>query len=471
MALKAEFCVPRKTGIYKASMNPAIERIRSVTRDTEYHDRLFLVGGIVRDKVMGRPPTEDVDIVLEGDALELANFLYGKGITDHRPVVYPRFGTAMVIIGGRTVELVSARKESYVSVSRKPDVEPADLYDDMLRRDFTINTLLENLHTGEILDLTRTAFDDIKAGIIRTPTEPETTFYDDPLRMLRAIRFAVRFDFSIEQTTYEAIVRDAPRLSIISKERIRDEFVKILLTDRGAQGLRMLNESGLLIQFASELIEMQGVTQTGGHIYDVWEHSLHALDSLSPLADLTLRLAVLFHDTGKPNTKTVDNNGNTHFYGHEDLSAEIARKVMNRLRFPKSDTARVARLIGMHMRIGEYRSEWKDSAVRRLMRDAGDDISDLIALAEADRHGANPHASTDDLRSLERRMEHILLKIQVSEFQSPLTGTEIMALLNFPPGPKVKEAKHYLVDEIIEGRLMPNDKETARKLLLRKFGL
>lgn len=451
-------------------MNPAIERIREVTRGTEYENRLFLVGGIVRDKIMGRLPTEDVDIVLEGDALKLARFLSKIGITDHRPVTYPRFGTAMVMIDGHTVELVSARRESYAPVSRNPDVEPAELYEDVMRRDFTINTLLENLQTGAISDLTHCGVADINAGIIRTPTEPETTFYDDPLRMLRAIRFAVRFGFTIEQGTYDAIVRDVQRLAIISHERIRDEFVKILLSDNAARGLRMLNDAGLLVQFAPELVAMQGVTQTGGHIYDVWEHTLHALESLPAQADLALRLAVLLHDTGKPKTKTIDSEGYTHFYGHEDLGAEIVRKILNRLRFPKSEISRVARIVSMHMRIGEYRSEWKDSAVRRLMRDANADISDLVALAEADRHGANPSATVEDLRELERRMERLLLHIPVSEFRSPLTGNEIMTLLNVPPGPKVKAAKHFLVEEILEGRLAPSDKETAQRLLAQKFG-
>ena len=451
-------------------MNPAIEKIREVTSGTPYEGRIFLVGGIVRDKVMGRPPTEDVDMVLEEDALEFARFLYKQGITEHRPVTYPRFGTAMVTIEGHTVELVGARKESYAPESRKPEVERATLCDDILRRDFTINTLLENLHTGELLDLTGKGLMDIKAGIIRTPTEPATTFYDDPLRMLRAVRFAVRFDFEIEPKTYEAIIKDAQRLNIISKERIRDEFAKILLSDRPARGLRTLKETGLLAQFALEFLPMQGVTQDGGHIYDVWEHTLHALDSLPPQADLVLRLAVLFHDTGKPTTKTVDDEGHSHFYGHEELSAEIARKVMNRLRFPTSETARVARLVSMHMRIGEYKSEWKDAAVRRLMRDAGPDISDLIALARADRVGANPAATRGDLMELEHRMENILLKIPVHKMESPLDGKEIMDLLHISSGPKVKEIKNFLCEQVIEGKIAPEDKEAARELVLKRFG-
>lgn len=451
--------------------SPVIDKIRDATRNTEYEGRLYLVGGIVRDEIMGRPTTEDVDIVLEGDALELAQFLFEKGIADHRPVTYPRFGTAMISVEGQSVELVSARRESYAPTSRKPDVELAGLYDDVLRRDFTINTLLENLHTGKILDLTGKALEDIRAKVIRTPTMPDKTFHDDPLRMLRAIRFAVRLGFDIEVETWQAIVRNAPRLKIISMERIRDEFVKILLSDSPARGLRMLKESGLLKEFAPEFLEMQGVTQDGGHIYDVWEHTLHALESLPKEAGLTLRLAVLFHDIGKPRTKTTDSEGRIHFYGHEELGAQIAERVLNRLRFPNAEITRVARLVAMHMRIGEYRPEWKDAAVRRLMRDAGPDTPDLLALARADRRGSGPHASIEGLDELEKRMEHILTSMPVHSLESPLNGREIMELLQIQPGPLVKEIKRFLLEEVIEGRLLPEDKESARELVMQRFGL
>lgn len=451
-------------------MNPTIERIRETTRDTTYQGRLFLVGGIVRDKIMGRPPTEDVDIVLEGDALEFARFLHKRGVAEHRPVTYPRFGTAMITIGGHTIELVSARRESYMPESRKPDVQPASLLDDVSRRDFTINTLLENLHTGEILDLTGRGMEDIEAEIIRTPTEPEKTFYDDPLRMLRAVRFAVRFGFEIEPATWEAIIRDVGRLTIISKERIRDEFAKIILSDDPDRGLRMLSDTGLLRQFIPEFLEMQGVEQTGPHVWDVWNHTLRALDSLPRQADLVLRLAVLFHDTGKPRTKTVGPDGDVHFYGHEDLSAQITQRVLRRLRFPLNEINRVVKLVSLHMRIGEYREEWRDSAVKRLMRDAYPDMPDLLALAYADRYGSNPHPSLAGLDDLQTRIESILLKVKVEELDSPLDGREIMELLHLPPGPKVAEVKDFLCDEVIEGRLAPDDRESARRLAAGKFG-
>lgn len=448
-------------------MNPATNRIREATAGTPYENRLYLVGGVIRDKVMDKHPADDIDIVYEGDAIALAEFLYECGIADHRPVTYPRFGTAMISTDGATVEFVSARRESYVSQSRKPDVEPASLYDDVLRRDFTINTLLENLHTGEMFDLTDLGVADIIAGIIRTPRDPSVTFYDDPLRMLRAIRFAVRYGFVIEEQTYEAIVQNADRLAIISRERIRDEFVKIMLTDKPSHGLKMLKESNLLAQFTPELLEMEGVSQPGGHIWDVWEHTLHALDSLPARADLTLRLAVLFHDIGKPSTKSSDRDGHVRFHGHDELGGRMARSILSRLRFPRVEITRVGRLVEMHMHIGEYRSDWKESAVRRLMHDAGRDTSDLLALAIADRNGAGPHASIDDLLELERRMERVLMHIPVFELESPLDGDEIMQLAGIAPGPEVRSIKKFLVDEIIEGRLAPGDKEKASELVTR----
>lgn len=449
----------------KANMNSALQKIRDVTSGTKYENHLYIVGGAIRDKVMGRHPADDIDIVYEGDALELAEFLHEHGAADHRPVTYPRFGTAMVMIEGTTIELVSARRESYASESRKPNVEPASLYDDILRRDFTINTLIENIHSGEMHDLTELGVSDIVAGIIRTPKDPEITFYDDPLRMLRAIRFAVRYKFVIDEQTYGAIVQNVARLDIISSERIRDEFVKIMLIDKPSYGLKMLKESDLLKHFAPELLEMTGVSQSGGHIWDVWDHTLHVLDSLPVSADLTLRLAALFHDTGKPSTKIHDKNDKIHFYGHEDLGSRIAYKILDRLRFPRVEVTRVSKLVAMHMRIGEYRSDWKDSAIKRLMHDAGRDTSDLLALAIADRKGSGPNASTDDLIELEHRMENILMNIPVYELESPLDGDEIMRLTGISPGPEIRRMKKYLLDEIIEGRLSPGDKETAGQLL------
>lgn len=451
-------------------MIEVIESLREATSGTDYEGRLYLVGGIVRDRILGLPTEEDIDIVLEGDASQLADFLFDAGITDHKPVVFPRFGTAMVTISGHQVELVSARSESYASDSRKPEVAPATLQEDVFRRDFTINTLLENLHTAERLDLTGQGLCDLEKGIIRTPTNPLVTFEDDPLRMLRAVRFAARFGFHIDEETYSAIEQRSFRLGIISKERIRDEFTKMLMAKNSAIAIEMLRTTGLLGQFASELVEMHGVTQNVYHIYDIWTHTIKTIESLPDDADLCLRLAAVFHDIGKPATRTVDEKGQVHFYTHQAIGAEKTKKILTRLRFPNEIVARVTKIIFMHLRVGEFDEEWSDGAIRRLLRDAGSDLDALIELTRADRSAANPEYPSADLNELQKRIKEVMEKLDIEAIRSPLNGFEIMELLSIPEGPLLREVKDFLVNEIIEDRLALEDKEHAKQLVIQQWG-
>ncbi|MCX6346255.1 MAG: CCA tRNA nucleotidyltransferase [Armatimonadetes bacterium] len=428
------------------------------------------MGGIVRDKLLHGTPDEDIDIVLEGDAGCLADYLHERGIAKHAPVTYPRFGTAMIIVDNRQVELVGARKESYDPTSRKPVTEPGTLLDDASRRDFTINTLLENLHTGEVIDLTGKAIADLRDGIIRTPVEPVTTFDDDPLRMLRAIRFSTRFNFAIDPETYSAIYACAPRLSIISAERIREEVVKIIMSEKAVEGLEMLRETGLLQQFAPELAEMYGVTQNIYHIYDVWTHTLKTLELISAEWGIILRLAALFHDTGKVKTRTIGDDGAVHFYNHQMVSAEIARRIMHFLRFSNSQIHEVTFLISMHLRVGEYDKQWSDTAVRRLLREAGEHLDDLIRLTQADKDASNPAMPKVDIIALGEHVARIKQGLAGQRISSPLDGREIISLLGEQPGPKIGEIKAYLEHEIIEGNLLPGDKASAVDFVLRRYG-
>lgn len=447
-----------------------LDKLTQATRGSEYEGQLYLVGGIVRDKVMGLPAQQDIDIVLEGDAKALANFLHSKGVGEHVPVVFPTFGTAMISVNGDQVEIVCSRAETYDPNSRKPEVRAASLREDALRRDFTINTLMENLHTGEVIDPLGVARRDLELRIIRTPTDPRVTFSEDPLRMLRAVRFAARFDFAIEPETYRAIESEAGRLSIVSNERVRDELTKILISPGAARGLELLRESGLLAQFAPELVTTHGVTQNVYHIYDCWTHTMKVLEALPEDASLLLRLAALFHDVGKPATRSVDDNGNVHFYSHQIVGADITRKIMHRLRFSNDETDYVVRMVQMHLRVGEYDSEWSDAAVRRLIRDAGPMLEDLITLTGADKSASNLDMPSVDLEQFRFRMERAQVGLKVAEIRSPLDGCEIMALLNVPGGPLLRQAKDFLVNEVIEGRLRLEDKEEASRLLLREFG-
>lgn len=464
-------------------MDRVIQVLREATSGTRYEGRLYLVGGAVRDKLLAArestapdktPPTfeaaEDIDIVLEDDAGELAEFLYRKGAAQHPPVTYPRFGTAMITVEGCQVELVGARRESYEPGSRKPVTAPATLAEDAARRDFTINTLMENLHTGEIKDLTGMAVRDIRDGIIRTPQDPDVTFEDDPLRMLRAVRFAARLGFTIHPDTYDAIRRMAYRLEIVSGERIRDEFVKIVMCRNAAWGLETLRETGLLDRFAPELSAMYGVGQNVYHIYDVWTHSLKTLEAIPVEAGIVLRLSALLHDVGKVETRSVDEKGAVHFYHHQAVGARIARRLMTRLRFPHSQIDQVAFLISMHLRVGEYDNGWSDAAVRRLIRDAGDHLEDAIRLTEADKSAANPDMPTVDIAALREHIAKVKSEAAGRRFASPLSGREIMQTLGLGPGPEIGRIKEYLETEVIEGRLAPGDKAAARELLQRRYG-
>jgi poly(A) polymerase len=448
--------------------------LRDSTRATPYEGRLYLVGGLLRDRALGVPPGNDLDLVLEGDAVALAHFLHARRLSRHYPVTYPRFGTAMIHVGapgeeGTPVELVSARAESYQPDSRKPEVRQGSLRDDVFRRDFTINTLLENLHTGETLDLTGRAWTDLRAGIVRTPLEPRVTFFDDPLRMLRAVRFAARFDFEIAPDAWEAIRAEAERLRppAIAHERIREEFIKIVKLPgrRFRRGMELLLASNLLEQFLPEMAPMVGCTQNSWHRYDVWLHTLVALECLPNAARPELRLGLLWHDIGKPATRTEDERG-VHFYGHANAGAEIARSMMQRLKFSNEEIRDVTTLVEKHMRLGDYRPNWPDPTVKRLIRDCGYYLDDLFILARCDASAAAiPPDLAVDLDALRARIDALNALGNVNAIQSPLDGIEIMQALGVGPGLHLKAAKEFLTNEVIEGRLAAGDQEAARTML------
>ncbi|MCC6484453.1 MAG: HDIG domain-containing protein [Armatimonadetes bacterium] len=445
-------------------IDQTIATIRQATDNDQLRDKLFLVGGLLRDLALGLTPEQDVDIVCLTDALGVAEHLFNAGVTDHSPVLYPRFGTAMVTVKGIPVELATARRESYSPQSRKPVVDPATLHEDVLRRDFTVNTLLRNLHTREELDLTGRAFADLQARIIRTPLNPLDTFTDDPLRMLRAVRFAAKLGFEIEKQTEDALRASVERLAIISRERIQEEFSKTLMLAQNTRGLEILRETGLLQEFAPELAQMYGVTQNEFHLYDVWTHTLKAVDNLPESADLTLRLGTLFHDIGKPSTRTEDDSG-VHFYGHQHVGAEMTRTVLQRLKYSNDLIQKVERLVDKHMRIGEYNKEWSDSAVRRLVRDLGEQMEELFVLSDADKAACNPEHFYLDSSVVRERVEHVQAEQDYRRVQSPLDGREIMQLAGIGPGPKVGQYKEALINEMLEGRLSPDDTPKARSIL------
>ena len=454
--------------------NPTLDILRRATRGTNYEGRLFLVGGYVRDKLLGREnQSDDIDLVLEGDALAVAEMLWRAHATDHKPVEYGQFGTTQIEVRGEKVEIVTARSETYRQGSRKPVIKPGTLETDAERRDFTVNTFLENLHTGEIRDPTGRGRDDLAAGVLRTPFDPDIIFSEDPLRMLRACRFAAKLGFVIEEGTYAALIRNAGKCNPehgISFERVREELVKTLLSSDPTRGLELMRETGLLKQFAPELDALYGVTQNRYHAYDVWRHTLVALGNLPADADLPVRLGTLLHDIGKPATRTVEDNGDVHFYRHEEVGVEIARRLLTRLRFSTDVIDGVARLVAMHMRYGSYRNDWRDGSVRRLIRDAGPQRQALFAVARADASACNSHDpvtgerfASADLDRLFARMARIDTEITITDVKSPLTGEEIIALLSIPPGRVVGKIKAALTDAVVGGELAAYDREGAAK--------
>jgi poly(A) polymerase len=405
------------------------------------------VGGYVRDRLLGRAQP-DLDVVAEeGGARQLAERfaeLAGAG----PPVIFERYGTAQVTLPGHLVEFVSARSESYASDSRKPDVRPATVEEDLRRRDFTINTLLMDFD-GNIQDRLGTARADLEARILRTPADPIQTFSDDPLRMLRAVRFAAQLGFELAPDLLPAMRRLSGRLAppVVSVERITDELCKMLESERPKVALELLDSGGLLEVVLPEVTACKGVEQGGYHTHDVFGHTLLAVGLTPP--DLVVRLAALLHDIGKPVTATPDGA----FTGHEEVGAGLARGALERLRFPQREIDAVTTLVRLHLRPVYYRSEWSDGAVRRLARDAGPLLERLMALARADI-AASAYPEPEKLDELAARLAGVLSE-QPTRMAAPIDGEDIMRVRGLAPGPEVGRIKDRLGELIMDGEIEP----------------
>lgn len=444
-------------------MHPALAAIRDATKESPYQGRLWLVGGAVRDELLGIAHTADFDLVLEGDALDVAQYLQESRVAESLPVEYGRFGVAMVRVQGATVEIVTARKESYDPSSRKPHIQPASLQEDALRRDFTVNALLRNLHDGNIADPLGAGLADLQAKVLRTPLDPDATFTDDPLRMLRAVRFRWRLGFSYAEGLTDAIRRCAPRLKIVSVERIREEWLKMLTHPTAAEANEDLMNLELLQQFLPEIETMKGLFSGKWEKYDVWRHTLKVLWNLSPTHP-ELALAALLHDIGKPPTLTRTDAG-FHFHGHEQVGEEITRKILNRLRFSNDEIDRICILVRNHMRLGSF-AELSDSGARRLIRDMGEALPDLLDLIDADRRGYEVDEPSKHLGQIRAKLREIESATPAESLRSPLSGEEIISLVGKPPGPEIGRIKRRLEEMVIEGSLQVGDKDSAVKAVL-----
>ena len=451
--------------------NPVFRQIGAVA--DMMGQQCFVVGGYVRDLFLGRHST-DIDFVTVGSGIRLAEKVAMSFGPKTSIAVYSNFGTAQVKHGGLELEFVGARKESYSHNSRNPVVEDGALDDDQKRRDFTVNAMAISLNEttfGELVD----PFDgisDIGKKLIRTPLDPDVTFSDDPLRMMRAIRFATQLGFEIYPDTFEAIARNRERISIISKERVFDELEKIVKSPVPSKGFLLLERCGLLKIIFPELQALKGVETIDGRGHkDNFFHTMQVLDNVAEKSENEwLRWAAVFHDIAKPVTKRYDQKLGWTFHNHNYIGKKMIPGIFKRMKFPMNEKMRyVQKLVELHMRpIALVEDEVTDSAVRRLLFDAGDDIDDLMQLCEADITSKNQEKVrryTDNFAVVRNKLVEIEEKDRIRNFQPPVSGDDIMEAFGIPPSQVIGEIKESIKNAILDGDI-PNDREAAWNLML-----
>lgn len=447
-----------------AKEQAAVDLISSLVKDSPYRGKVFLAGGYVRDELLGLDP-KDIDIVVElpEGGIQFADWITKKlGIfrKGTNPVIYPRFGTAKFNLRGVThngqdlstidIETVMTRKEKYTQGSRKPDVSPGTLAQDAERRDFTVNSLMKDLTTGEILDLTGYGKEDLKRGIVRTPLNPDVIFAEDPLRMLRAIRFTVKYGWKLPLFMIKALKNNAHLLSDISEERMQDELNKMLLSKSPDTAIRLLQMTGLSKIVAPELDKLIGLKQNKYHKWDAMKHTLEVLKNTPPV--LITRLSALFHDVGKYKTKSVVDN-EVHFYEHEDIGAEIARDIMRRLKYPNNIVDSVHTIIKNHMRLkgaGVEGDVISDKALRKLQADLGDHLESTLDVMHADNIShSDIHSMPGQIPNIKTRLKTVGLA-KPQHIDLPIDGNDIMKELDLRPSKIVGELLKVVEDAYFE---------------------
>ena len=443
---------------------------------------VFVVGGYVRDLLMSRKASTDIDFVTEQSGIELARKIAEKIHPTLKISVFKTYGTAMFRYNDLELEFVGARKESYSENSRKPAVENGTLEDDQKRRDFTINAMAISLNKknfGELMDPFN-GREDLQNKILRTPLEPQQTYSDDPLRMMRAIRFASTLDFNIEENSLKAIQEEAERIRIVSMERIMVEFNKIMLSTKPSKGLKLMEETALLQIILPELTALKGIEDIGGQTHkDNFYHTLEVVDNISESTDnLWLRWAALLHDIGKaPTKKFVEGTGWT-FHGHEFIGSKMVKSIFKRLKLPLGNEQKyVEKLVKMHARpIALVTDDASDSALRRLLFDAGDDMEDLFTLCKSDittKSYARKERFKKNFEYVQQKIREVEEKDHIRNFQPPVSGEEIMEMFGIQPGREIGILKEKVKEAILEGDI-ENEKEAAINFVIveaEKLGL
>ena len=437
---------------------------------------VYIVGGYVRDLLMKRAAPTDIDFVTEGSGIALAQSVAAAIDPETKVSVFKTYGTAMFRYQGLELEFVGARKESYNAESRNPSVEQGTLEDDQKRRDFTINAMAISLNQesfGELVDPFH-GVEDMEKRILRTPLEPEQTYSDDPLRMMRAVRFAATLGFSIEENSLEAIKKEAHRIKIVTIERIMVEFNKIMLSEKPSTGLKIMKDTGLLELIIPELTALEGIEEVEGQTHkDNFWHTLEVVDNISQNTEnLWLRWAALLHDIGKaPTKKFVKGTGWT-FHGHEFLGSKMVKTLFQRLKLPLGkDMKYVQKMVKLSSRpIALISDEASDSALRRMLFDAGEDLEDLFTLCKADITTKNAQKQEKFKKNFEyvaQKIKEVEEKDHIRNFQPPITGEEIMAMFSLAPGREIGILKERVKEAILEGNI-PNEKEAAREFVLQE---
>lgn len=456
-----------------------LKYLKDTIKNTEWDNKVLLVGGAVRDEIMGLKP-KDLDFVINGDlnaGIDFSIWLAKKlniFKQDSNPVVYPRFGTSKLSLKNNNLnlpdlelEFVAPRQEKYTPGDRKPDVTGGDLTDEVYRRDLTINSLLKNISNDKIIDITGNGINDIKKGIIRTTSNPDIIYSDDALRMMRTIRFSVKYGFEILPEVIDGIKKNSHLINTISSERISDELSKILISKDPSRGIQLLKDTGLLRHIMEEFNDAIGMTQNAHHKDDVFGHTLNVLKNTPP--ELKTRLMALFHDIGKTVTKSVTNDGSVHFYGHEKEGQEIARKIMTRLKYPNELINTVVSGIGSHMMLkhgGDDATKISDKSLRKFTSQVGDNLNHILDLIHADNIShADESSMPNQINNIKKRLEVLKNQLNKENSKIPINGKDLLDL-GLKPSPLFKDILSAVEDAWYEN---PNLTKDEAMSIVKKY--